>query len=900
MGWLRQSWQRAGCGSANELAELLLAHEDVPSSMSIKASSLANNLRSLDGGKRLGWWRRHHQLIEPLASVLERSPEELDQLLVEPPKSEGPGGEESTRIPLAANGRLRSLEPSEPLPPGFPDLLQRAGRWRRTWWTTLDRRARRIAGRWLEERGLARHVIATSLADALAKMPVEGRVFLELTTRVEADDYSAFADAAELDCIRLCVAAPFHWRSTWAPAPGGPFLFSASMDSGPWSDVDSAPLAESIEPLLSWAVDRVPRARRPKGDALVVHVRALEPMYTFTGPGDVLDFVGLWTTTSERDRPTVGDRGAWARRRLGAFSSQESPQPRIELDEVVGAMLRGALSDDPETWLYGQERMKWRDYLKKVASPDAPTLRELLESADAEIDADKIELLREALAPSPDAALDQLRRAGLLVLVGEGCESLDPLWAVNLRYLEALEQKLDGEARELGSLALHESLVDPIVERLLAGFANGDFRRARRVLGDAKRMTTDGRVLAAYEVCTCALGLAGLVLPELPPDLIELGLAALRQALISIDGEPAGLVVPLADDSLCSLPVFVLVTLSMEIALGPEAEREQSDELARLCTRASGAISRLMRVPGRGPQLVQGAFRLGAKLSPPLGEKALVQASDELRLPMRLYNTAPAWRDAGKISRLCIGIEQQARCSTLSLSPSALLLGIEAVSAHAVGTPGSLFEILWELWEFTGDLDETPPLRWIEESPGAAERVWRYGSTDRHKPFLLALLGRHEFPLSVARAFSADDWRMWLTLILDEASPRLSPQAPSSWDLLPKSVASDFVANAQIDDFSRAEIADAMWKIIPDLVVAQIQSGSTTLATAYARRAPDAALKSVLPAIAARLNETAVDAKERKRIAFWLENVVKARRPGWRSAVKLLRQRLTGLRSPLV
>ena len=70
MGWLRQSWQRAGCGSAKELAELLLAHEDVPSSMSIKASSLANNLRSLDRGKRLGWWRRHHQLIAPLASVL--------------------------------------------------------------------------------------------------------------------------------------------------------------------------------------------------------------------------------------------------------------------------------------------------------------------------------------------------------------------------------------------------------------------------------------------------------------------------------------------------------------------------------------------------------------------------------------------------------------------------------------------------------------------------------------------------------------------------------------------------------------------------------------------------------------------------------------------------------------
>ncbi|MCA9716795.1 MAG: hypothetical protein KC468_19130, partial [Myxococcales bacterium] len=130
--------------------------------------------------------------------------------------------------------------------------------------------------------------------------------------------------------------------------------------------------------------------------------------------------------------------------------------------------------------------------------------------------------------------------------------------------------------------------------------------------------------------------------------------------------------------------------------------------------------------------------------------------------------------------------------------------------------------------------------------------------------------------------------------------PRLSPQAPSSWDLLPRAVASDFVANVQIDDFSRSEIADAMWKIIPDLVVAQIESGPTTLATAYARRAPDAALKSVLSAIAARLKEDAIDVKERERIAFWLENIAKGRRPGWRSAVKLLRQRLTNLRNPLV
>ncbi|MCB9519245.1 MAG: hypothetical protein H6699_00035 [Myxococcales bacterium] len=278
MGWLRQTWQRAGCRSANELAELLLAHELVPAELPIKPSSLANNLRSLDRGKRLGWWRRHRALLAPLASVLDRTPDELEQLLAEPASGDGARVDEPARIPLAALGRLRSLDPSaEELPPGFPELVSRPGRWRRTWWTTLDRRARQIAGRWLEARGLARYLTATSLADARAKLPDEGRVFLELTTRVDADELVAFAEARELDDLRVCVAAPFHWRSRWAPAPGTSFRCPVREDTGPWADVELASLEDELESLTSWAAERIPRARRPDRAALMNHAHGLDP-----------------------------------------------------------------------------------------------------------------------------------------------------------------------------------------------------------------------------------------------------------------------------------------------------------------------------------------------------------------------------------------------------------------------------------------------------------------------------------------------------------------------------------------------------------------------------------------------------------------------------------------------
>lgn len=181
-----------------------------PAELPIKPSSFANNLRSLDRGKRLGWWRHHRDLLAPPASVLDRTPDELEQFLVEPASGDRARDDEPARIPLAALGRLRSLDPSaEEIPPSFPELVSRPGRWRQTWWTTLDRHACQIAGRWLETRGLAPYLTATSLADARAKLPDEGRVFLELTTRVDADDLVAFAEARELDDLRVCVAAPF-------------------------------------------------------------------------------------------------------------------------------------------------------------------------------------------------------------------------------------------------------------------------------------------------------------------------------------------------------------------------------------------------------------------------------------------------------------------------------------------------------------------------------------------------------------------------------------------------------------------------------------------------------------------------------------------------------------------
>ena len=265
MGWLRQAWQRAGCCSANEVAELLLAHDHLPSSLLIKPASLANNLRALDRGMRLGWWRRHRSLLGPLASVLERTPDELEQLLADPAPEAGARDGALGRIPLAVLGGLRPLDPRDELPPGFPELVGRPGRWRRAWWTTLDRRARTIAGQWLARPGSQPPEPPSSVPRS--RTPARGPTWSPGSSCARSSACSTGRSTGSRGRAgQLGMNSPLSYeRSTPRRASPAPATYSTSWPSGPRSRSGRGlPLAIAARGRVSGSPRRSRRSTSPR------------------------------------------------------------------------------------------------------------------------------------------------------------------------------------------------------------------------------------------------------------------------------------------------------------------------------------------------------------------------------------------------------------------------------------------------------------------------------------------------------------------------------------------------------------------------------------------------------------------------------------------------------------
>jgi hypothetical protein len=87
MGWLRERFLEAGHASADKLASYLKDGERWPADVEeLGERSLGNNLRALDQGRRLRWWRLRPELLEALASAIQRDPGEVTRLLLVHPR----------------------------------------------------------------------------------------------------------------------------------------------------------------------------------------------------------------------------------------------------------------------------------------------------------------------------------------------------------------------------------------------------------------------------------------------------------------------------------------------------------------------------------------------------------------------------------------------------------------------------------------------------------------------------------------------------------------------------------------------------------------------------------------------------------------------------------------------
>lgn len=893
MGWLQHAWQRSGFKSANDLAARLLEHERWPSTTSIKPRSLGNNLRALDRGQRLRWWRTHHQLLELLAELIERSPAELDGLLTE--DNFGAATKTPTsRIALADLGVLRALDMSEDLPPGIPDLVGRPARWRRHWWCTFDHRARRIAGRWLSTRRDVRYVTATSLTDALPRLPESGRVFLEVATLEVAGEPGTIIDARELDDLQICVAAPFPPRAgALVLDPGKRSRWRRSSEPDEWSVLEPSP--SWFQEIIGWVTSRLPQRLRQDRDDLAEQLRALERDDMLAGCGDVLDFAGLWTAFRKPARPAPGDKAAWARIR---FSGEPRGSESTVSAAVITALLRQTIEVGEHDWPLGLSRFDWGRLLQSANTQlfDRAAALAVIERADGPLPEESVKQLREALTPAPGHQLETILRANSMSTIGGDCYVIDPPWAAVTLHGEALDQLLDGDARALGAALLKSDIADAVIEALVLRFSRGQLEAARKLLTDSGRSTSDPRELATYQACTCALGLACLINEDIPDDVVASARAAQLQTYGHIDLSPIGPVIPfaVAKTSKWSPEIYWLAVLTLS-AHSDGKPSSDSTEHTRLFHRASRALPRL-RSFTLGSRLVDGAFRLGAREVNREPQLSGSSESDIIRLPARLVQFPRLWAalgvdDASFASRM---LRQFAVLRFLDpYPPGDLIKGLEAVEPLMQGSLSDAFDTLWSVWAKSPDIHELPPVVWLDQHPDAASVLWRHGEPSDKRPVLKHLLRERLCLPIVSRALRPVDFEMWIKVAREVAHATFGAADEFSpfWMEMPVDMLVEHMESRAIEPMFDQVVLTCAWTRIPEELTQFVRERPLAEAMKIAAAAPTAQLDVLGAVVLVRLRSAEkVDASALSSAASFLERVIQGRRPGWRKCVRGFRR----------
>ncbi|MCA9719796.1 MAG: hypothetical protein KC468_34335 [Myxococcales bacterium] len=366
-----------------------------------------------------------------------------------------------------------------------------------------------------------------------------------------------------------------------------------------------------------------------------------------------------------------------------------------------------------------------------------------------------------------------------------------------------------------------------------------------------------------------------------------------------IDGRSHDLVIPLVGDhaSLCSLAVYTLAALSLDSVLDQASELTmESSNLHRVCRATKGGLLRL-RSTRHGLLLVQGAFRLGARLLL-RAESSSVGDSEVLRIPARLYTRAAEWRRGGPVVNIFRNAYVEAALlRDLELSPGLILDGVSTVGPEMDGSPGELLDTLWDMWACSDvefDRRSAPPLCWLYIDEVAAERVWSRGSADHKKQYMALLLEDDRFPAPVARALSEADWEAWIELMLARGDSG-APGTPDAWRNVPSAIAVKIAADPRLDDVQHVPVIVALWTVIPARLLADVRDGDLGQMMKYCVCAPDDSLGELLSLVAGRLKDAAeLDYELRARLARWLHAIVIERRTGWRQALKLRRRYLTG------
>src|SRR4051794_837324 len=210
MGWLRDLMDQSdsGCRSYGELARAALENSDWPSESRMAERSLASIFSKLDRNQEADWLAERVGVQRVLSKVLGVSLDDLRAPGLQVGGSAPRGDLRRLRLTSLRYGRALDLV-DEPLCPGLPAVTLKPGVYQSTFWRAASGSGRSLVGRFLQARGLAHVIEASTFEEALAVLPERGPVFIELHSQRALP----LPDAPRPE---LCIAANFDPRNpTW-------------------------------------------------------------------------------------------------------------------------------------------------------------------------------------------------------------------------------------------------------------------------------------------------------------------------------------------------------------------------------------------------------------------------------------------------------------------------------------------------------------------------------------------------------------------------------------------------------------------------------------------------------------------------------------------------------------
>lgn len=891
MGWLRDAWLDAGYRSADALAARMLRPEFWPGGQRIAKRSLGNNLRALDRGHRLSWWRRHGGLVDLLASLVLRDPDELEEALFNRPKSADTESG-ALRFDFPGSGVARALDlVLEELPPGLPEVVVRPGRWQRIWWRTRDRLSRELVGRWLAARKRARYIRCASWADVQDRLPPSGLVYIELLEVEQPESESEQRFIPDLAGLQVCVAAsqpPAPDRLNCLP--GRAFEWTSKPTNG-WVEVRSSIDHDNIQYIIEWQLSRIPRKQRPSLDDIVDVIRATRLERFFDGPGDVVDFVCAFASTRGRQRPGASELEGWARRRINlralehARAAGQSDNPVAErASDVMTALLERVLADGASPWLRGRTRAQWTATLPPGVVRDAglDEARRIVIDHDTELPTQELRQLKNALGSQPSAIIDTLRKAGLFDQSGRYL-MLGRSWDLEALYACVFERELDMiDGRRVGRLARASHCATAVVEHLLRELRAGRSTTAARLLRINETSAKNPDILAACEASVCAIGLARLSGAGLDEELLKAAWSARRHVVVEVGGDRVFPAVPLGSSGSAGSAAMCLALLSLYESCVPDHLADPG--IDRFVQGSVEIVDELHTFPF-AQELIRGSARLMTRVIEAREnvERAELFLDSELVLPAHLYAYVKLWRDEPGERAEAASIASLANVTR----PETLMRGLIGIECAFGLTLREVLSHLWSIWAELRPITSAPPIAWIESAPGAVGILWRYGTTQTKAPFLKYLAEQRLVPLPVANAIDDVAWIRWCQTGFSLA-PAVFGSAPSFalfWTLISEEALKTVLETRHLLHDEHELVIREGWQRFPEHMLEFVRASSLKRSASLLPASPDECADLLLSIVAGRVGELSSASTAAVSLVIWLQRLLSA---GHKSARELL------------